>query len=89
MTAPDDRELEEVFDTSQETEAMMVQGLLESAGIESVITSDVGARDVLPVGAFIVKVSAAEAEEARNIIENYQDNPPDVELAEAEEEQEG
>jgi len=32
-------ELVKVFDTEQESEAMVVQGLLESAGIESLIWS--------------------------------------------------
>ena len=34
-----DPELVEVFDTKQESEAMVVQGLLTSAGIESVLAN--------------------------------------------------
>ena len=66
-----DPDLVEVFETPQESEAMVVHGLLESAGIESaVITGE--AQDVLPgVGGVIIRVSPEEADEARRIIEEY------------------
>ena len=35
---PDQQELVEVFDTDQESEAMVVRGLLESAGIDAIQT---------------------------------------------------
>ena len=66
-----DPDLVEVFETPQESEAMVVHGLLESAGIESaVITGE--AQDVLAgVGGVIIRVSPEEADEARRIIEEY------------------
>jgi len=45
---------------------MVVHGLLTSAGIESVIASLQAPQDLLPgVGGIVVRVSAAQAEEAR------------------------
>lgn len=78
MSAPDkavstDRELVAVFDTAQETEAMVIQGLLESGGIESLLTSRENSQDVLPIGGVVVRVPAADAEEARRIIQTYHD----------------
>jgi hypothetical protein len=66
-----DPELVDVFDTTQESEAMVVHGLLESAGIEcAVITGE--AQDVLAgVGGMIIRVSPEQADEARHIIEEY------------------
>jgi hypothetical protein len=37
-----------VFDTEQESEAMVVRGLLESAGIDSDLTSLDAQQDILP-----------------------------------------
>ena len=67
----EDPDLVEVFETPQESEAMVVHGLLESAGIESaVITGE--AQDVLAgVGGMIIRVSPDDADEARSIIEEY------------------
>lgn len=64
--------LVKVFDTEQESEAMVVQGLLESQGIESLITYLDAPQDVLPgVGGIIVQVREEQAQEARNLIETY------------------
>ena len=79
-------ELVEVFATEDEAEAMVIQGLLDSAEIESHVVSDIGAKDVLPVGRFSVRVESEVSGEAKRIIEDYQQNPPDVELAESEDE---
>ncbi len=50
-------ELIKVFDTEQESEAMVVRGLLESAGIAAVIENLDAPQDVLPgVGGVIVLV---------------------------------
>jgi hypothetical protein len=74
---PDDQELVEVFDTAEESEAMVVRGLLDSAGIDALITGLDTPQDVLPgVGGVIVRVTADQAEEARRIIEEYRANPP-------------
>ncbi len=64
-----DPELVIVFDSNEELEAMVVRGLLTSAGIDSVMLSREAAQDVLPgVGGVVVKVNAAQADEARQII---------------------
>jgi hypothetical protein len=68
-------ELVKVFDTEQESEAMVVQGLLESAGIESLISSLDAPQDILPgVGGVIVQVRPDQANEAIKMIEDYRAN---------------
>jgi hypothetical protein len=65
-------QLVKVFDSDQESEAMVVQGLLESQGIESLITYLDAPQDVLPgVGGIIVQVREEQAQEARDLIESY------------------
>jgi hypothetical protein len=72
-----------VFDTEQESEAMVVRGLLESAGIESDVTSLDAPQDVLPgVGGTVILVREEDAEEARRLIEEYRRTPDDDETAE-------
>lgn len=69
-------ELVEVFDTQDESEALVIQGLLDSAGIESLMSSLDISQDVMPgVGGVILRVSPALAEEARRVITEYQNNP--------------
>ena len=76
--ALDNAELVEVFDTQQESEALVVKGLLESAGIESVITGLDAPQEVLPgVGGVVIRVLPDQAEEARRMIEEYRVNPID------------
>lgn len=71
-----DPELVTVFDTQDEPEAMVVHALLTSAGIESLIATLQAPQDVLPgVGGVVVRVSAAQAEEARRVIEEYRNTP--------------
>ena len=68
-------ELVEVFDTMEESEAMVVRGLLESAGIEAIITALDAPQDILPgVGGVIVRVSPEQAAEARKLIEDYRES---------------
>jgi len=65
-------ELVEVFDTMEESEAMVVRGLLESAGIPAIITALDAPQDILPgVGGVLVRVSPERAEDARHLIEDY------------------
>jgi putative signal transducing protein len=65
-------ELVQVFDSEQESEAMVVRGLLESSGVEAVIAGLDAPQDVLPgVGGIVVRVPAERADEARRIIEEY------------------
>jgi Putative prokaryotic signal transducing protein len=71
-----DPELVEVFDTMQESEAMVVHGLLTSAGVESVVANLQAPQDVFPgVGGISVRVNPAQEEEARRLIEDYRANP--------------
>lgn len=72
----DDAELVEIFDAQQESEVQVVQGLLDSAGIESVLTARDAPQDVLPgVGGMVLRVSADKADEAVKLIEEYRSNP--------------
>ena len=69
-------ELVRVFDTEQETEAMVVKGLLDSHGIDTLVTSIDAQQDILPgVGGVIVQVPPDQADEAREIIESYRNAP--------------
>jgi putative signal transducing protein len=62
-----------IFETEQESEAMVVRGLLESAGIEVLQSSFDAPQDVLPgVGGVALRVREEQAEEARAIIAEYQ-----------------
>ena len=62
--------LVKVFDTEQESEAMVVHGLLESAGIQSDITSLDAQQDILPgVGGTVILVREEDAAAARQLIE--------------------
>jgi Putative prokaryotic signal transducing protein len=63
-------ELVNVFGSKEESEAMVVSGLLESAGIDCMVTATDAPQDVLPgVGGTVVKVAEEDADEARRIIE--------------------
>lgn len=65
-------QLVKIFDSEQESEVMVVRGLLESAGIESITTNLDAPQDILPgVGGIILQVRAEQAEEARRVIEEY------------------
>jgi hypothetical protein len=65
-----------VFDTDQESEALVVRGLLESAGIENDITALDAPQDVLPgVGGTVILVREEDADEARRVIEEYRQAP--------------
>jgi hypothetical protein len=73
-------QLVKVFDTEQESEAMVVRGLLQANGIESVIENLDAPQDVLPgVGGVIVLVRAEQAEEAARLIEESRTDLPDDE----------
>ena len=70
---PDPNEkLVKVFDSEQESEAMIVKGLLESAGIDSDLTSAAMVQDMFPgLGGMIILVREQDAETARKLIEEY------------------
>ena len=77
-------ELVSIFDTSDEAEAMGVQGLLESNGIESLLSNLDAPQDVLPgVGGVVIRVRPSEADEAREIIEQQRNADPDSEESDA------
>jgi ornithine cyclodeaminase/alanine dehydrogenase-like protein (mu-crystallin family) len=68
--------LVKVFDTDVESEAMVVQGLLQSAGVDAVMSNREAPQDVLPgVGGVVVLVREEQAGEARAIIQEYSTHP--------------
>lgn len=70
-------QLVKIFDTEQETEAIVVKGLLDSAGIESDLKSIDATQDTFPgVGGMILLVREEDAPEARKIIDTYRKLPP-------------
>jgi hypothetical protein len=83
LPSPDEK-LVKVFDTEQENEAIVVQGLLESAGIESDLKSIDAVQDAFPgVGGTVILVREQDAPEAKRIIEARRQSPPlDDETAE-------
>jgi len=83
-------ELVKVFDTQQESEALVIQSLLESAGIESIVSTLQAPQDVLPgVGGVIILVREEQASEAAAIIREYSKHPATDEDEEISEEQAG
>ena len=88
---PDPNEkLVKIFDTEQESEAMVVKGLLESAGIDCDMTALSAPQDTFPgVGGTIILVREEDAEKAKQVITEFQqsagagDDEFSVETAEA------
>lgn len=79
------QKLVRVFDTEQESEALVVRGLLESAGIEADLTSLDAQQEILPgVGGTIILVREEDAAQARDVIESYRQAPATDETAEIE-----
>ncbi|MFZ1000328.1 MAG: DUF2007 domain-containing protein [Candidatus Sulfotelmatobacter sp.] len=70
---PDHNEkLVKVFDSEEESEALVVKGLLDSAGIESDLTSGSFLQDAFPgLGGMLILVREEDAEKARNLIAEY------------------
>ncbi|PYX32379.1 MAG: hypothetical protein DMG80_08385 [Acidobacteria bacterium] len=82
---PDPNEkLVKVFDTEQEPEALVVQGLLQSAGIVSELQAIDVSQDAFPgLGGVKLLVAENDADAAKKIIESYRQSPPvDDETAE-------
>jgi hypothetical protein len=78
-----DEKLVRVFDTEQESEALIVRGLLESSGIDSDITSLDAQQDILPgVGGTVILVREGDAAEARRLIEEYRQSSSNDDTAE-------
>ena len=77
--------LVKVFDAEQESEALVVSGLLESAGNDSDVASTDAAQNIYPgVGGIIVLVREEDADQARLIIEEYRqaDETAEIDLSE-------
>jgi hypothetical protein len=61
--------LVKVFDSEQESEAMVVKGLLDSEGIENDLASATLLQDAFPgMGGMIILVREEDAERARKLI---------------------
>jgi len=79
--------LVKVFDSEVESEAMIVKGLLESAGIDSDLTAASMVQETFPgLGGMIILVRQADAEAAQKLIAEHQHLPEqdDDETAEIE-----
>ncbi len=68
-------ELVRVFDGEQESEAMVVSGLLESQGIDCEVTALDAPQDVLPIGGTVILVRKEDAPRALQLIEEYRRTP--------------
>jgi Putative prokaryotic signal transducing protein len=71
---PDPNEkLVKVFDSEEESEALVVKGLLDSAGIENDLASASLLQDAFPgMGGMIILVREEDAERARELIAESQ-----------------
>jgi hypothetical protein len=76
--------LVKVFGSEMESEALVVKGLLESAGIDSDLTSASLVQDAFPgLGGMLILVREEDADAARNLIEEQRRPVPvDDETAE-------
>ncbi|MGB7599182.1 MAG: DUF2007 domain-containing protein [Candidatus Sulfotelmatobacter sp.] len=72
---PDPNEkLVKVFDSEQESEALVVKGLLDSAGIESDLKSGSFVQDAFPgLGGMVILVRQQDAGKARALIAESQE----------------
>ncbi len=76
---PDPNEkLVKVFGSEQESEALVVKGLLESAGIDSDLTSTSLVQDAFPgLGGMVILVRQEDAETAKKLIAENKTPVPD------------
>ena len=76
---PDPNEkLVKVFDSEQESDALVVKGLLDSAGIDSDLTAASMVQDAFPgLGGMIILVREEDAEQARKVIAESSQLPAD------------
>jgi hypothetical protein len=76
---PDPNEkLVKVFDSEQESEAMVVHGLLDSAGIDNDLTAAAMLQDMFPgLGGMIILVRQEDADAARQLIADNRRAPSD------------
>ncbi len=67
--------LVKVFDSEQEPEALVVKGLLDSAGIENDLQSASFLQDAFPgLGGMIILVREDDAKKALNLIMEYRES---------------
>lgn len=73
---PDPNEkLVKVFDSEQESEALVVNGLLQSAGIESDLTAASMVQEMFPgLGGTIILVREEDADTAKKLIQDFRQN---------------
>lgn len=75
--------LVKVFDSELESEAIVVKGLLDSAGIDSDLTAASMVQDMFPgLGGMIILVREEDAGAARKVIAEHQSLSEDDETAE-------
>jgi hypothetical protein len=76
---PDPNEkLVKVFDSEAESECIIVKGLLDTAGIDSDLTSAAMIQDMFPgLGGMIILVRQEDEQRARQVISEYQQTPAD------------
>ena len=78
--------LVKVFESEEETEALVVKGLLESAGIESDVAPLSLSQYAFPnIGGTIILVREEDADTALRLIEEYRQEQPDAGEEEEEE----
>jgi Putative prokaryotic signal transducing protein len=77
---PDPNEkLVKVFESEEETEALVVKGLLDSAGIESDVAPVSLTQYAFPnIGGTLIVVREEDAEKARRLIADYQQGQPEA-----------
>ncbi|MGO8793716.1 MAG: putative signal transducing protein [Candidatus Sulfotelmatobacter sp.] len=78
---PDPNEkLVKVFDSEQESEALVVKGLLDSAGIDNDLASASLLQDAFPgLGGMIILVRQEDAEKANRLIAESRQTPAAIE----------
>lgn len=76
---PDPNEkLTKVFDSEEDSEALIVKGLLDSAGIDSDLTAASMIQDMFPgLGGMIILVREEDADQARRLISEYRRSTPE------------
>jgi hypothetical protein len=74
---PDPNEkLVKIFDSEEESEALVVKGLLDSANIDNDLTSASFLQEAFPgLGGMIILVREEDAEKARRLIAEYRQAP--------------
>jgi Putative prokaryotic signal transducing protein len=72
-----DEKLVRVFDAEQESEVLVVRGLLESQGIDCQMTALDIPQDVMPIGGAVILVRQEDAAQARQLIDDYRRAPGD------------